>query len=89
MMLEMLRCLMSQGHEDSIDKIMRVPANGSLYIIKQKKKAKTYGSGDSLVVTHLTTNPPVQGLCMRERTGSPVFPDLWLYVQITKIFYII
>jgi len=35
-----------------------------------KKKAKTYNSGDSLVVTHLTTNPPVSCLYMAERTGS-------------------
>jgi hypothetical protein len=33
-------------------------------------KAKTYNSGDSLVVTHLTTNPPVHCLYMAERTGS-------------------
>jgi hypothetical protein len=35
--------------------------------------AKTYNSGDSLVVTHLTTNPPVSCLSKAERTGSPAF----------------
>jgi hypothetical protein len=34
------------------------------------KMAKTYNSGDSLVVTHLTTNPPVSCLSTAERTGS-------------------
>ncbi|KAF2136903.1 uncharacterized protein K452DRAFT_116917, partial [Aplosporella prunicola CBS 121167] len=47
---------------------------------REEKKAKTYGSWDSLVVTHLTTNQPVRGLCMAERTGCPIFLDLWSYV---------
>jgi hypothetical protein len=33
---------------------------------------KTYNSGYSLVVTHLTTNPPVRCLNRAERTGSLV-----------------
>jgi hypothetical protein len=33
---------------------------------------KTYNSGYSLVVTHLTTNPPVRCLNTAERTGSLV-----------------
>ncbi|KAF1934710.1 hypothetical protein EJ02DRAFT_363107, partial [Clathrospora elynae] len=37
---------------------------------RQKKTSKTYNSGDSLVVTHLTTNPPVHCLSTAERTGS-------------------
>jgi hypothetical protein len=45
------------------------------------KKTKTYNSGDSLVVTHLTTNPPVHCLYMAERTGSLIFSVLWSYVQ--------
>jgi hypothetical protein len=32
------------------------------------------------VVTHLTTNPPVQRLNMAERTGSLIFIVLWSYV---------
>ena len=43
--------------------------------------AKTYNSGDSLVVTHLTTNPPVSCLYMAERTGSLIFMILWSYVK--------
>ncbi|QJS76671.2 uncharacterized protein FOBCDRAFT_208579 [Fusarium oxysporum Fo47] len=39
--------------------------------------AKTYNSGDSLVVTDPTTNPPVSGLTMGERTGSRIFHYLW------------
>jgi hypothetical protein len=33
-------------------------------------RPKTYNSGDSPVVTHLTTNPPVSCLSTAERTGS-------------------
>jgi hypothetical protein len=47
------------------------------------KKIITYNSGDSLVVTHLTTNPPVQCLSTAERTGSSVFIVLWSYVEET------
>jgi hypothetical protein len=47
-----------------------------------KKMAKTYNSGYSLVVTHLTTNPPVRCLNRAERTGSLVFNVLWSYVII-------
>ena len=41
---------------------------------------KTYNSGDSPVVTHLTTNPPVHCLSTAERTGSSIFSALWSYV---------
>ena len=51
------------------------------------KRTKTYNSGDSLVVTHLTTNPPVSCLSTAERTGSAVSQDpvvvcgrLWILV---------
>jgi hypothetical protein len=47
---------------------------------RQNKRSKTYNSGDSLVVTHLTTNPPVHCLYMAERTGSLIFSVLWSYV---------
>ncbi|KAL5381772.1 hypothetical protein DPSP01_006956 [Paraphaeosphaeria sporulosa] len=43
--------------------------------------AKTYNSGDSPVVTHLTTDPPVHCLCKAERTGSPILSVLWSYVK--------
>jgi hypothetical protein len=45
------------------------------------KKAKTYNSGYSLVVTHLTTNPPVHCLSTAERTGSSIFSVLWSYME--------
>ena len=48
---------------------------------KGQKRAKTYNSGDSLVVTHLTTNPPVYCLYMAERTGSLILSVLWSYVE--------
>jgi hypothetical protein len=48
---------------------------------KPRKMPKTYNSGYSLVVTHLTTNPPVRCLNRAERTGSLVFNVLWSYVK--------
>jgi hypothetical protein len=48
----------------------------------RERKQKTYNSGYSLVVTHLTTNPPVRCLNRAERTGSLVFNVLWSYVFI-------
>jgi hypothetical protein len=33
------------------------------------------------MVTHSSTSRPVQCLCMAERTGCPVFTDLWSYVM--------
>jgi hypothetical protein len=48
----------------------------------EQKRTKTYNSGDSLVVTHLTTNPPVSCLYMAERTGSLILKILWSYVLI-------
>jgi hypothetical protein len=47
----------------------------------KKKSTKTYNSGDSPVVTHLTTSPPVRCLNRAERTGSLVFNVLWSYVE--------
>ncbi|KAF2189418.1 hypothetical protein K469DRAFT_562264 [Zopfia rhizophila CBS 207.26] len=56
---------------------------------KEKNELKTYNSGYSLVVTHLTTNPPVTGLSTRERTGPSVFMHLWSYVGwVSKFFHI-
>jgi len=43
-------------------------------------KNKTYSSGDSHVVTHRTTNPPVRSLSTPERTGWSVLCDLRPYV---------
>jgi hypothetical protein len=49
--------------------------------MRAKRNVKTYNSGDSLVVTHLTTNPPVTSLSTAERTGSAIFSNLWSYVE--------
>ena len=46
------------------------------------QKAKTYNRRDSQMVTHSSTSHPVQCLCMAERTGCPVFTDLWSYVPV-------
>jgi hypothetical protein len=48
---------------------------------KGLKRAKTYNSRDSPMVTHLTTNPPVSCLNRAERTGSLVLKILWSYVK--------
>jgi hypothetical protein len=45
-------------------------------------KTKTYNRRDSQMVTHSSTSRPVQCLCMAERTGCPVFTDLWSYVLV-------
>jgi hypothetical protein len=37
------------------------------------------------MVTHSSTSRPVQCLCMAERTGCPVFTDLWSYVLLYHI----
>jgi hypothetical protein len=54
--------------------------------ILQKHK-KTYNSGYSPVVTHLTTNPPVHCLSTAERTGSSIFSVLWSYVEEQDMMY--
>ena len=59
----------------------KVPSTMPAFQNLGKKNAKTYNSGDSLVVTHLTTNPPVSCLYMAERTGSLIFMILWSYVE--------
>ena len=42
------------------------------------------------MVTHSSTSRPVQCLCMAERTGCPVFTDLWSYVLLKRLLlYII
>ncbi|PTB37446.1 hypothetical protein M441DRAFT_149468, partial [Trichoderma asperellum CBS 433.97] len=41
---------------------------------------KTYNSRCSPVVTHLTTNLPLIGLTLGERTGSRIFQWIWSYV---------
>jgi hypothetical protein len=51
------------------------------FIKNQNRAAKTYNSGDSPVVTHLITSPPVSCLSTAERTGSAEFRILWSYVE--------
>ena len=68
---------------------VKLPSAQSLDIPGQQKVKKTYNSGDSLVVTHLTTNPPVHCLYMAERTGSLIFSVLWSYVQVQVVLQII
>ncbi|PTB41320.1 hypothetical protein M441DRAFT_138304, partial [Trichoderma asperellum CBS 433.97] len=46
----------------------------------KKQKMKTYNSRCSPVVTHLTTNLPLIGLTLGERTGSRIFQWIWSYV---------
>ena len=53
-------------------------------ILKIDQK-KTYNSGDSLVVTHRTTNPPVRCLISAEQTGRDISVGLWSYVEVYKI----
>jgi hypothetical protein len=50
------------------------------------KKTNTYNRRDSQMVTHSSTSRPVQCLCMAERTGCPVFTDLWSYVTIPLLW---
>jgi hypothetical protein len=54
---------------------------------KRKGISKTYNSGDSPVVTHLTTNPPITSLSTAERTGSAMFLNLWSYVEGLAVEY--
>ncbi|KAF2712494.1 hypothetical protein K504DRAFT_205613 [Pleomassaria siparia CBS 279.74] len=64
---------------------MRV-ATLSFFLFQEvaKKNAKTYNSRDSPMVTHLTTNPPVQCLNIAEQTGCVSFIVLWSYVKETS-----
>jgi hypothetical protein len=49
----------------------------------KEERKKTYNRRDSQMVTHSSTSRPVQCLCMAERTGCPVFTDLWSYVLVS------
>ena len=60
-----------------------------MHIQSMGKKTKTYNRRDSQMVTHSSTSRPVQCLCMAERTGCPVFTDLWSYVQASLVVRII
>ena len=47
----------------------------------QEKGAKTYNTGDSLVVTDPTTSLTLTNLSRGERTGSRVLQRVWSFVQ--------
>jgi hypothetical protein len=54
------------------------------------KNTKTYNSGDSPVVSHLTTNPPISLLSVAEQTGCADLEILWSYVKefsVCEYFY--
>jgi hypothetical protein len=51
---------------------------------KKGQKDKTYNSRCSLMVTHSTTNLPLIGLTLGERTGSRIFQWIWSYVLVTR-----
>ena len=48
-------------------------------------RTKTYDSGDSLLVTHEITDPPVNCLSKDDRTGIPAPSFLWSYVPFFQI----
>jgi hypothetical protein len=49
--------------------VSSIPGVSHVMSVIHAKKSKTYDSGDSPVVTHLTTSPPVISLNMEDRTG--------------------
>jgi hypothetical protein len=83
--IKRLHCRTLRMHKDIsrdlLGKNISVPAA----ITKWSKNKKTYNSGYSPVVTHLTTNPPVHCLSTAERTGSSIFSVLWSYVEIFSL----
>lgn len=57
--------LQRTGYDDDISSDRQAATEEDGKVVK--KVQKTYNSGKSLVVTHLTTNPPVHCLPMAER----------------------
>jgi hypothetical protein len=81
-------CYLQSGVENPNNRAIHHPPNphrpGSLLTTtysSKSKTSKTYNSGDSPVVTHLTTSSPVKGLSYGERTGSRAGLYLWSYVE--------
>lgn len=72
---------MQASHVKNVSR--NVPVSLSEKRVKEME-AKTYNRRDSQMVTHSSTSRPVQCLCMAERTGCPVFTDLWSYVLFLK-----
>ncbi|EHK51034.1 hypothetical protein TRIATDRAFT_9959, partial [Trichoderma atroviride IMI 206040] len=54
-----------------------------------EQKKETYNSRCSPMVTHLTTNLPVNGLSMGEQTGPRIFHYLWSYVLVLVLSRVI
>ncbi|KAL2023819.1 hypothetical protein VTK56DRAFT_1086 [Thermocarpiscus australiensis] len=51
--------------------------------VTKNEGAKTYNTGDSPVVTDLSTSPAVSGLSKGERTGPRAFHCVWSYVVVS------
>ncbi len=72
-------------------KSTRFPDRSNPPPVFNQKCKNTIRSGDSLLVTDATTNPPALGLSTAERTGSPVLQVLWRIVaaieRIKTIYY--
>ena len=81
----MTRSMQKETWRPRSPQVLRPVMQRRFLLHRQKKMAKTYNSGDSLVVTHLTTNPPVSCLYMAERTGSLIFMILWSYVKVLVV----
>jgi hypothetical protein len=75
--------VMQQQHTENL--LVSLHSLRTIHNIIHHNLTKTYNSGDSLVVTHLTTNPLVSCLNRAERTGSLVLKILWSYVGVMKL----
>ena len=58
-----------------------LPHLPQMYALLHNKIVKTYNSGNSPMVTHLTTSPPVEDLTKKIRRVSVGFYRLWSYVE--------
>ena len=54
---------------------------------KEKKTSKTYNSGYSLVITHLTTNPPARCLNRAILAGRSTYVRALLVVRICSVLF--
>ena len=75
-----LTTLGGSGHKQK--KIPLSCFNALVFTMRRgQKRAKTYNSGDSLLITHEATSLPVSCLSTAERTGRAEFKILWSYVK--------
>ncbi len=75
-----------QGETNTTPGIRLSPPNRYLVRVvdlvdQEAKKTTTYNTGDSPVVTDLSTDPAVTSLFKGERTGSQALWCLWSYVE--------